>query len=196
VDQFALRSHRLAKEAQLAGRIQPRIVPLTGPQGYRVEHDEGIRPTTDLAALAARPRLRGRGDAPPLSRDRVDSHGPQLLAIADGTAAMLIMCEQLASSLGLTPLAAVVASQSARSEVESSSTDVPATRRPVLLGEDGQDGVDVGALLLGVPGQHRVELRAVPGGPVLAQFACQCCVLATGGEAAAQGRAHGGPGVR
>jgi acetyl-CoA acyltransferase len=145
LDQFALRSHRLANEAQLAGRLQSRIVPLTGPQGDRVEHDEGIRPTTNLAALAALP--------PAFEDEAMSRRFPEIewavtagnsSPITDGAAATLIMSEELALSLGLTPLAAVVGFTAVGDDpILMLAGVIPATRK--LLERHGlqADGVGV-----------------------------------------------------
>lgn len=108
LDRFALRSHRLAATARSEGRSAGRIVPVRRPDGEIVEQDEGIRATTSIEALAALP--------PAFRDDRVGGRFPEIdwrvtagnsSPVTDGAAATLVVSEQLASRLGLTPLAAV-----------------------------------------------------------------------------------------
>ena len=108
LDAFALRSHQLATRAQREGRTTRRLVPVHRPDGREVRYDEGIRPTTTAEALAS---------LPPSFRDEaLTSRFPEISwrvtagnssPITDGAAATLVMAEQTAVALGLTPLAAV-----------------------------------------------------------------------------------------
>jgi acetyl-CoA acetyltransferase family protein len=52
LDEFAVRSHRLAAEATAAGRFEREIVPVGTPHGT-ITIDQGIRPDTSAAALSA-----------------------------------------------------------------------------------------------------------------------------------------------
>jgi acetyl-CoA acyltransferase len=137
LDEFALRSHRLASRAREEGRLDGRTVPLTGADGTRVTSDEGIRPTTDMAALAAlRPAFRDEdtGRRFPEIEWRVTAGNSS--PITDGAAATLVMSEQLAMSLGLTPLAAVAGFTAVGDDPIMMLTGViPATRK--LLARHG-----------------------------------------------------------
>ncbi|HET9359462.1 MAG TPA: acetyl-CoA C-acetyltransferase [Vicinamibacterales bacterium] len=102
-DEFALASHRKAAEAASSGRFRAEIVPVAIPQkkGDPVifDRDESVRPDTSIEALAAlRPAFKANGtvtagNAPPVS---------------DGAAALVVMSEQRARELRVTPLARIV----------------------------------------------------------------------------------------
>lgn len=102
-DAFALRSHQLAAKAQANGEFKKEIVPTYGRNeaGERtlLEADQCVRPDTSLEALAALPPVfmpKGgtvtAGNSSPLN---------------DGAAALLVMSDETAKSLGLKPLAAI-----------------------------------------------------------------------------------------
>jgi acetyl-CoA C-acetyltransferase len=101
-DEYALSSHRKAAQATAEGRFRAEILPVTVPQGKggpRVfDSDESIRPDTSIEALAAlRPAFTPNGtvtagNAPPVN---------------DGAAALVVMSERRAATLGATPIAAI-----------------------------------------------------------------------------------------
>jgi acetyl-CoA acyltransferase len=98
-DRFALESHVRAARATEEGRFEREIVPVevTGEDGTRLfGRDEGIRPDTSLEKLA---NLK-----PAFKPDGVVTAGNSS-QISDGAAAMLIMSEEAANRLGLTPRA-------------------------------------------------------------------------------------------
>jgi len=144
LDEFALRSHQLASQAQEEGRLAARIVPVTAPEGHRVEFDEGIRPTTNMAALAAlRPAYQDEemGRRFPEIEWRVTAGNSSPLT--DGASATLIMSEQLALSLGLTPLAAVVGFTAVGDDpIVMLAGVIPATMK--LLARHGLHSNDIG----------------------------------------------------
>jgi acetyl-CoA acyltransferase len=97
-DQFALRSHRLAAAGTVDGRLTSEIAPVWVPPKYEVgmAKDNGIREDTNYEQLAAlRPVFDKRygsvtaGNASPLT---------------DGGAAVLLMSEEKAKSLGYQPI--------------------------------------------------------------------------------------------
>ena len=110
-DAFALRSHRLAAEAEDTGVISRSIVPIEVPglAGPRtVERDEGIRRDTSMEKLA---QLK-----PAFKDDEVAERYPEIewsvtagnsSQITDGASAALVVEEKLAVRLGLVPRAAV-----------------------------------------------------------------------------------------
>ncbi|WP_214371112.1 thiolase family protein [Pseudonocardia sp. H11422] len=108
LDELALRSHRLAARAREEGRLAERIVAVDREDGRRVTDDEGIRPATTAEALAGlRPSFHDEAMA-----QRFPEIGWRVTAgnsspISDGAAATLVMNEDTAAALGLTPLAAV-----------------------------------------------------------------------------------------
>ena len=105
IDAFALRSHHHAAAARDSGRLAAEIHPIAIPgtrktPGRVFEHDEIIRGDTtaeQLAALAPQPNTTQMtaGNSSPLS---------------DGASAVVLGSEAAAQSLGITPLARVVAS--------------------------------------------------------------------------------------
>jgi len=106
MDEFSLRSHQRAARATDEGRFANEIVPLearvhpdlprAGDVSGLLESDEGVRRDTSLEKLAA---LR-----PAFSEDGTVTAGSSS-QISDGAAAVLIMSEERATSLGLRPRA-------------------------------------------------------------------------------------------
>ncbi|RLT45328.1 MAG: thiolase family protein [Chloroflexi bacterium] len=109
-DAFALRSHQRAAAAQDAGRFSDQIVPLEvsvttgeGSESRTVETvfaaDEGIRRDSSSEALAKlRPVFHVKGTVTAGNSSQT----------SDGAAALLLMSEEKAKALGLTPLARFV----------------------------------------------------------------------------------------
>ncbi len=105
IDAFALRSHQHAAAARDSGRLAAEIHPIEIPgtrkePGRTFEHDEMIRSDTTaerLAALAPQPNTTQMtaGNSSPLS---------------DGASAVVLASTEAAQSLGVTPLARIVAS--------------------------------------------------------------------------------------
>ena len=109
-DAFALRSHQRAAAAQAEGRFSSQIVPLqvdlalgngssVHEQSFVFDTDEGVRRDTSMEALA---RLK-----PAFAMGGTVTAGNSSQT-SDGAAAVLIMSEERASALGLTPLARFV----------------------------------------------------------------------------------------
>ncbi len=100
VDQIAFDSHQRAERAAREGRFDREIVPIE----YKTEigsyetmtRDEGIRPDTNLEALAAL--------KPVFQEDGIVTAGNSS-QITDGAAAVLVMSEEKADELGLAPRA-------------------------------------------------------------------------------------------
>src|SRR5436190_11739040 len=101
MDEFAKLSQDRAVEAQKNGFFEREITPVTLPNGNVVSQDDGPRPGTTIEKLASlQPAFKpdGKvtaGNACPLN---------------DGAAAVLVMSEDKARALGLTPLARIKAS--------------------------------------------------------------------------------------
>jgi 3-oxoadipyl-CoA thiolase len=104
-DEFALRSHRKAVDAGRSGRFREEIVPAVTPeQPDGVFQDEGPRPDTSMEKLASlKPAFRKDGTV-----TAGNSSG-----ISDGGAALVLMGEKKAASLGLKPLAKILGSATA-----------------------------------------------------------------------------------
>jgi 3-oxoadipyl-CoA thiolase len=103
-DAFALESQRRAAAAMADGRLSDQLVPVAIPQRKGdpivVDRDEHPRPDTTLEALA---RLR------PAFRDGGTVTAGNSSGINDGAAAALVVEAERARSLGLRPMARVVA---------------------------------------------------------------------------------------
>ena len=102
LDQISLLSHQRAARATDEGRFQSQIQPVKVSVGGAEEVmtvDEGIRRTTSLEALAGLP--------PAFKADGKVTAGNSS-QISDGAAAVLIMNEERASRLNLTPMARFV----------------------------------------------------------------------------------------
>ena len=109
-DAFALRSHQRAAAAQDAGKFADEIVPLdiamklgagagVNEMNFVFDQDEGIRRDTSLAALGKlRPAFHLKGTVTAGNSSQT----------SDGAAALLVMSEEKAAALGLTPLARFV----------------------------------------------------------------------------------------
>jgi acetyl-CoA acyltransferase len=103
LDEFSVRSHRLAARATAEGRFDTQIVPIPvrDDEGNDTDEvvttDEGIRPDSTVEALA--------GLKPAFKPDGGKITAGNSSQITDGAAAVLIMSEEKANALGLTPRA-------------------------------------------------------------------------------------------
>ncbi|MCU1460230.1 MAG: putative acetyl-CoA acyltransferase [Acidimicrobiales bacterium] len=99
LDAFSVESHKRAARATEEGRFEREIIPITvevdgGKEEFRT--DEGIRPDSSLESLAKlKPAFKPDGKVTAGNSSQ----------ISDGAAAVLIMSEQKAAALGLTPRA-------------------------------------------------------------------------------------------
>ncbi|MBO8165349.1 MAG: acetyl-CoA C-acetyltransferase [Brevibacillus sp.] len=102
-DKWAYRSQRRAAEAVAGGRFAEEIVPVTVPrkkgEPYTIDRDEAPRPDTTLEVLAKLP--------PVYKQDGTITAG-NAPGINDGAAAMVLMSEAKAHSLGIRPLATIL----------------------------------------------------------------------------------------
>jgi 3-oxoadipyl-CoA thiolase len=107
-DEFALRSHQRAVDAQEAGRLRSEIVPVSVPQPKGepkdVDADEGPRRDSSVESLS---KLRPVFD--PEGSVTAGNSSP----LNDGAAALLLMSERRAREKGLEPMARFVAAASA-----------------------------------------------------------------------------------
>ncbi|MHA2620209.1 MAG: thiolase family protein [bacterium JZ-2024 1] len=107
-DQYAVRSHNRAEEAQRSGRFHDEIVPveITDEKGkpITIHEDEHIRKGTTLEKLAQLP--------PVFAKDGTVSAG-NASGITDGASAIFLVSSDLGRRLGMTPLAVVSAYASA-----------------------------------------------------------------------------------
>ena len=104
-DEFALESHRKAVEATKKGRFGQEIVPVRTPEKPDgVALDEGPRADTSLEKLAAlKPSFKKDGTVTPGNSSGIN----------DGAAALILMKEEKAASLGLKPIARIMGSATA-----------------------------------------------------------------------------------
>ena len=109
LDAFAVASHTRAAEAAASGAFDREIAPITTPDGT-VTADETIRPGTTAEKLGGlKPAFATSPHAarfPELDWKVTAGNSSQL---TDGAAALLVMSEERAAALGLTPRARVVA---------------------------------------------------------------------------------------
>jgi acetyl-CoA acyltransferase len=125
-DQFALASHRKASAAYDKGEFAAELVPVWGRDeaGDRilVDRDQCVRADASLASLSAlKPAF-----MPGLGTVTAGNSSP----LNDGAAAMLVMSEASAKSLGFTPLAKIRATAIAGVEPAVMGTGpVPATQK-------------------------------------------------------------------
>jgi acetyl-CoA acyltransferase len=98
LDELAVRSHRRAARATEEGRFEREMVPME-VNGEVVAVDQGIRPETDLEALAGlRPAFKEEG--------RITAGTSS--QISDGAAAVLLTSREKADALGLEPRLRIV----------------------------------------------------------------------------------------
>ena len=98
-DEFGVRSQNLAEKAIADGFWAKEITPVTLPDGTVVRADDGPRAGVTLEALS--------GLKPVFRPDGTVTAG-NCCALNDGAAALVIMSDQKAQDLGLTPLARIV----------------------------------------------------------------------------------------
>ena len=96
-DEFAARSHHRAAAAIASGRFDREVAPVELPNGSMVHGDGLVRADTSVEKLA---KLK-----PVFAKDGTLTAGNSS-PLTDGAAAVLLMSEERARALGLTPLAA------------------------------------------------------------------------------------------
>lgn len=97
-DEFAMRSHHLAAKATAEGLLDEELIPAKIPPKFSVvEHDNGFRADTSMERLA---KLR-----PAFIKPHGTITAGNASFLTDGASASLIMEEQTALALGLTPKA-------------------------------------------------------------------------------------------
>ena len=99
MDAFGVRSQNLAEQAIAAGFWEREITPVTLPDGTVVSKDDGPRPGVTMAGVA--------GLKPAFRPDGLVTAG-NCCPLNDGAAALVIMSDEKARRLGLTPLARIV----------------------------------------------------------------------------------------
>jgi acetyl-CoA C-acetyltransferase len=101
MDRFAQRSQERAVEAQGSGFFEREITPYEREDGSLVSQDDGPRPSSTLEKLAAlEPAFKPEGKVT----------AGNSCPLNDGAAAVVVMSDERAEQLGVTPLARIVAS--------------------------------------------------------------------------------------
>ena len=141
LDRYALGSHERAARATFEGRFEHEIVPVAVRDGAGAETcvtvtaDEGIRPGTSLEAL---------GQLKPAFTPGGTVTAGNSSQITDGSSAVLIMSEERADALGLTPRARLVAFALAGVDpVMMLTGPIPATRTVLERAKLSLDDVDL-----------------------------------------------------
>jgi acetyl-CoA acetyltransferase family protein len=168
VDEYAARSHARAAAARESGAFAAEIIPITtrgdGPP-HAVEADETIRVATTPAGLAglktAFDTEEHRRQFPDMDWKVTAGNSSQ---ITDGAAALLLMSEERARSLGLRPRARIVASAVCGDDpVLMLTGPIPATRRVLEragLTIDQLDAIEVNEAFASVPLAWQAEFKA------------------------------------
>ena len=121
MDEYACESQQRARRAAERGFWSADITPFERSDGQTVDRDDSPRPATTLEALS---------ELPPVFRDGGTVTAGNSCPLNDGAAALVVMSAERARSLGLEPLARIVASAvSALSPEIMGLGPVEATRR-------------------------------------------------------------------
>ena len=137
LDAFGARSQQYAARATAEGRFQAEILPVLGADGAMVTADEGLRETTLESLGKLKPSFR-----PEEEGGRVTAGNSS--QITDGAAALLIMSEEKAAQLGLTPRARFVNFSLAGDDPRMMLTaPIPATRKVLAKAGLSIDDIDL-----------------------------------------------------
>jgi acetyl-CoA acyltransferase len=130
-DQFALRSHRLASKGTKDGRLTGEIAPLYVSPKYEtvLTADNGIREDTSIEQLAAL--------KPVFDRKYGSVTAGNSSPLTDGAAAVLLMSEDKARSLGYTPLGFIRSYAYAALDPGEQLLQAPVLAAPVALQRAG-----------------------------------------------------------
>ncbi len=142
LDEYSVRSHQRAARATAEGRFEHEVIPVAVKDDDRADTDEmvvtdeGIRPDTNVEVLAnLKPAFRAEGG-------RVTAGNSS--QITDGASGVLIMSEEKANSLGLTPRARFHSFAVAGSDPITMLTGpIPATRSVLERAKLSFDDLDV-----------------------------------------------------
>lgn len=145
MDEFALRSHRLAAEATVNGRFQNEIVPVTIKQrkgAITVTLDEPIRASFTNGSYELGTSLEQLGKLPPaFTKDGRVTAG-NAPGINDGAAAVVVTSRAEAARQGVSPMARIVSYTHAPVDPKW-LFDAPAQALPKLLDKIGWTLADV-----------------------------------------------------
>jgi acetyl-CoA acetyltransferase family protein len=137
LDAFGARSQQYATRATKEGRFQAEILPILGADGAMMSVDEGLRETTMESLAKLKPVFRTEEDG-----GRVTAGNSS--QITDGAAALLIMSEEKAAALGLTPRARFVNFSLAGADPQIMLTaPIPATEKVLARAGLSIDDIDL-----------------------------------------------------
>jgi acetyl-CoA acyltransferase len=135
LDDLSAQSHEKAGRAIAEGRFKREIIPVTLPDGGLFDVDEGVRVPVNREKMASL--------APAFKPDGVVT-AANSSQISDGAAALLIMSEERAKALKLTPRARVVATALAGVDPTIMLTGpIPATQRVLKKAGMKLDQIDL-----------------------------------------------------
>jgi len=121
MDKYAQRSQELAVRSQEDGFFDREIAPVTLPDGAEVAKDDGPRASSSLEKLSQLPEAFEGGGGVTAGNS---------CPLNDGAAAALIMSEERAKELGLTPRARILTAATAANEPEYMGVaPIPAIRK-------------------------------------------------------------------
>jgi acetyl-CoA acyltransferase len=136
-DEYAVRSHRLAHVGNGDGRLLDEIAPLFLPDsGEPVDRDNGIRADADLERMAAL--------SPVFDRRHGSVTAANSSPLTDGAAAVVLMSESAARTLGYEPLAFVRSYAVAALDPGDQLLSGPAFAVPLALDRAGISWRDLG----------------------------------------------------
>jgi acetyl-CoA acyltransferase len=167
LDEFSATSHQRAAAAAAQGAFDREIVPVALPNGTLHTADETVRPNTTVEGLAAlKPSFYTEKMAaryPEISWDITPGNSSPL---TDGASAALIMSEEKAAALDLTPRARFHAFAVSGSDPEIMLTGpIPATHKALKrsgLSIDDIDAYEVNEAFAPVPLAWAAEFNADP----------------------------------
>jgi acetyl-CoA acyltransferase len=137
MDDFGLRSQQRAMDASREGRFERETVAVLGADGRSLDHEEGLRETTLESLSKLKPAFRSEDDG-----GRVTAGNSS--QISDGASAVLVMSEERAVELGLTPRARFVSFAVAAGDPRLMLTStIPATARVLERAGLTLDAVDI-----------------------------------------------------
>lgn len=133
-DAFAVRSHQRAAAAIASGRLADEVAAVQTPSGEWVHTDQIVRGDASVEKLA---KLR-----PAFAKDGSVTAG-NATPLTDGAAAVLLVAEDTAQALGLTPLAAVASWTYAAVDPSDQLLLGPAIAIPRLLERVGMELAEI-----------------------------------------------------
>ena len=137
LDAFGVRSQQYAARATAEGRFQAEILPVLGTDGEMMSIDEGLRETTTESLAKLKPVFRTEDEG-----GRVTAGNSS--QITDGASALLIMSEEKAAELGLTPRARFVNFSLAGADPRMMLTaPIPATEKLLARAGMSIDDIDL-----------------------------------------------------